>query len=142
MNDFSAMGSAIYGRLGTVVYTYQTNGTATTTGALGAYDTLAIQGTATPYVIFQLQASLDEYTFNGPSGESADYLVKVVSNRQYASQQAFAIYNTVHANLQDAPLAITGSYALRVRRRSRVEFRDSDGYWHVGGIYRIDRWNT
>lgn len=142
MNDFAAIGSAIYGRLGTVQYTYPTQGTTTTTGTVGVYNTLATQGSATPYIIFQLQASLDEYTFGTVSGESADYLVKVISNRQTPSQQAYAIYNTAHANLQDAPLTIVGSYPLRVRRRSRIEFRDIDGYWHVGGIYRIDRWNT
>lgn len=146
MNDFAAMGSAIYGRLGTVQYTYSTGGTATATGTLGLYDTLAPQvGGTPPYVIFQLQSSVDDYvmgTGSSIAGESADYLVKVVSNRQYASQQAFAIYNTVHANLQDAPLTIVGGYPLRVRRRRRVEYRDLDGYWHVGGIYRIDRWNT
>lgn len=135
------MGSALYGRLGTVQYTYPTHGTVTTTGTLGTYDTLSLQGTATPYVIFQLQASLDTYTFGTVSGESADYLVKVVSNRQTAGQ-AFAIYDKAHQVLQDAPLTIVGSYPLRVRRRSRVQYRDQDGFWHVGGIYRIDRWNS
>ncbi len=135
------MGSALYGRLGTVSYTYPTSGTATTSGTLALHDTLAVQGSAVPYVIFQLQASLDEYTFGTVSGESADYLVKSVSNRQTALQGQ-VIYNTTHANLQDATLTIVGSYPLRVRRRSRVQFRDGDGYWHVGGIYRIDRWNT
>lgn len=142
MNDFAAMGSAIYGRLGSVQYTYPTTGVAGTTGSLGVHDTMALQGSATPYVIYQLQDSLDTYTFGTVSGESADYMVKVVSQRQYPSQQAFAIYNTVHANLQDAPLTIAGSYPLRVRRMSRFQYRDTDSFWHVGGIYRIDRWNT
>lgn len=143
MNDFAAMGSAIYGRLGTVVYSYPISGTALVTGTLPLHDTLAVQGgTVPPYLIFQLQASLDEYTFGTVSGESADYLVKVVTDRRTPSYQAFAIYDKAHQALQDAPLTIVGSYPLRVRRRSRVQFRDSDGYWHVGGIYRIDRWNT
>lgn len=142
MNDFAAMGSALYGRLGTVTYTYQTHGTVTTTGTLPAYDTVALQGTAVPYVIYQLQDSLDMYTFGTVSGESADYLVKVVSNRQTPSAQAYAIYDAAHNALQDAPLTIAGGYPLRVRRISRVQYRDTDGYWHVGGVYRCDRWNS
>lgn len=137
MNDFLAMGSAIYARLGTVQYTYPTQGTVTATSTLGLHDTLSPQGSAVPYVIFQLQASVDDYIFGPESFESADYLVKAVSNRQTALQGQ-SIYNTAHVNLQDAPLTIAGGYALRVRRRSRVQFRDTDSYWHVGGIYRID----
>lgn len=143
MNDFAAMGSAIVGRLGTVQYSYPISGTALVTGTLPIHNTLAVQGgTVPPYIIFQLQSSLDEYVFGNTSGESADYLVKVVSNRLTPSYQAYPIYNTAHANLQDAPLTIVGSYPLRVRRISRVEYRDGDGYWHVGGIYRLERWNT
>jgi hypothetical protein len=138
------MGSAIYGRLGTVVFTYPTNGTVTRTGTLPVHDTLAVQGgTVPPYIIYQLQAPIDLYTFGTVSGESADYLIKVVSDRQTPSYQAYPIYDQVHANFQDAPLTIVGSYPLRVRRRSRTPpYRDNDGFWHVGGIYRIDRWNT
>ncbi len=141
-NDYAAMGSAIYGRLGTVQYTYQTNGTATTTGTLPTRDTQVKQGTNPPYVIYQMQDSLDMYTFGTVSGESADYLVKVVSDREFPSMQAFAIADTIHANMQDAPLSITGGYTLRCRRISRVQYQDGDRYWHVGGIYRVDRWNT
>lgn len=141
MISFAAMGSAIMGRLGTVQYVYPTSGTVTTTGALGTYDTLSWQGTATPYLIFQLQDSLDLYTFGTVSGESADYLVKAVSNRQTAAQ-AQAIYDQAHAALQDAPLSIAGAYPLRVRRISRVQYQDTDKYWHIGGVYRIDAWNS
>lgn len=141
-NEFAALGSALYGCLGTVQYSYHAGGTATTSGTLGCYDTLAPQGVNAPYVIFQLQDSLDEYTFGTKSGESADYLVKAVSNRQYATMQAFAIYDQAHEVLQDAALSVNGHTTLRVRRTSRVQYRDADSYWHVGGIYRIDIWET
>lgn len=141
MISFASMGSALYGRLGTVAYTYPSSGTVTTTGTLGLYDTLSWQGTATPYLIFQLQDSLDLYTFGTVSGESADYLLKVVSNRQTAAQ-AQAIYDQAHAALQNAPLTIVGAYPLRVRRISRVQYQDTKEYWHIGGVYRIDAWNS
>lgn len=143
-NDSRVMGSAIWGRLGTVQYTYSTSGgTATTTGTLGTYDTLAPQGANPPYVTYQLQDSLDQYVFGSTSGESADYLVKVVSDRKDPTAQAYAIADQFHAALQDAPLTIAGGYALRVRRLSRVApYQDSDKFWHVGYLYRIDRWAT
>lgn len=142
MSSYAVMGSALYGRLGTVQYTYNTNGTVSTTGTLGTWDTQAPQRSSTPYIIYQLQDSLDQYTFSGPSGESADYLVKVVSNRVDPTVDAFAIYDHLHEVLQDAPLTIAGGRSLRVRRLSRVQYQDSDRYWHVGGIYRIDTWNS
>jgi Protein of unknown function (DUF3168) len=142
MNDYAAIGSALYGRLGTVQYSYSSNGAGTVTGSLGCYDTLAPQGGTPPYVIFQLQAGRDEYLFGTNSGRSVDYLVKAISDRHYASMQAQGIYATAHDNLQDAPLSISGGYPLRCRRMSDVYYRDTDGYWHVGGIYRIDFWHS
>ncbi len=142
MNSFAAVGSAIYGRLGTVVYTYNVGGTATVTGTLGTYDSLSAQGAATPYVIFQLQTSVDEYAFGAEHGESLDVVLKSVTNRQWASQQGFTIYDTAHHALQDAPLMVSGADLLRCRRQSRLQYRDRDGYWHVGGVYRLDFWET
>lgn len=141
-NEFQAMGSALYGRLGTVQYTYYGSGTVPTTGTLGCYDTVALQQSPLPYVVYQLQDSLALYTFGPKSGESADYAVKVVSNRQTPSAQAYAIYDQLHEELQDAVLVIAGSYPLRCRRTSRFAYPDSDQFWHVGGIYRIDKWEA
>lgn len=142
MTTFAAMGSALYGALGTVSYTYRTSGTAMTTGTIGTYDTLSPQGTITPYVIFQLQDSLDQYLFGNKAGESADYLVKVVGNKLAPTSQTAAIYDQAHAALQDKALTIAGAYPLRVRRISRVQYQDTDKFWHVGGIYRVDSWDT
>lgn len=142
MNHYAAMGSAIYGRMGTVAYTYLTNGTVPTTGTVGLYDTLAPQTNTPPYVIYQLQDSLDTYTFDANSGESADYLLKVVSDRLDPTMQAFAIYDQAHNHFQDAPLSIAGGYLLRCRRIGRVQYQDTSKYWHVGGIYRLDVWES
>lgn len=141
-NDFAAIGSALYGRLGTVQYSYHANGTALVTGTLGCYDTLAPQGGTPPYVVFQYQAGVNDYVFGGGSGKSLDFLVKVISDRYYASQQAFAIYAKVYDTLQDAPLSIAGSNLLRCREMRPVQLRDTDGFWHVGGIWRIDFWHS
>jgi hypothetical protein len=142
-NDFGVQGSAIYARLGTVQYTYRTSGTATTTGSVPVYDTLAPQGGSVPYpyIIYQFMASVDEYKFAGGHGESTDILVKVISNRQFPSMQAEPIYAQAHAALQHAALTLNGTNLLRFERGSRVKYQDSDHYWHVGAIYRVDSWD-
>lgn len=142
MIGFAAMGSALSGALGTIQYTYNTSGTAGTVSTLPTYNTQATQGTATPYIIYQLQDSLGQYVFGNKSGESADYVVKVVSNKLTPSAQAYAIYDHLHEVLQDASLTIVGAYPLRVRQISRIEYQDTQKFWHVGGIFRIDAWNT
>lgn len=142
IDTFNALGSAIYARMGTVVYTYNTNGTVTTSGTLGCYDGQAPQGTNPPYVIFQFGAGGDEYKFSGDHGESQDYILKVVSDRYYPSAQAQGIYAQAHNELQDAPLSVSGNTLLRCRRTTRLKYQDSDRYWHVGGFYRIDTWGT
>lgn len=123
MADFGAIGSAFYSLL--VAAT-----------ALPVHQQLAPQGTKPPYVIFQRQAAVDEYTFTDKA-VSADYLVRVVSNRTWPSEAQQA-YDTLHMGIQDGVLSATGYNVLRMRRRSTVEYRDADGYWHVGGLYRID----
>lgn len=136
-NEFAVMGSALYGRLGTAQYTYVTSGTATTTGSVGVYDSLAPQGTAVPYVIFQQQVGLDDYAFGDWRSRQMDYVIKAVSDRRYP-HQARQIYTTAHANVQDAPLSISGYALMRLRRLRTFEERDTDGYIHTGGIYRVD----
>lgn len=142
MSSYAAMGSAIWGALGTVQFTYRTNGTATTTGTLGVYDSLAPQRSAMPYLVYQLQSSLDEYVFGGQAGEAADYFVRVVSNDLDPTHQAFAIYDQMHEALQDKTLTVTGGYSLRCSRTNRQQYQDAGNFWHVGGVYRINTWDT
>lgn len=123
-NDFSAFASAVYSALG---------GTASTPPA---YYALAPQGAQPPYVIFQRMAASDVYTFTS-SEVGADYMVKVISNRQWLGE-AYAAYGSVHATLQAKHLNISGMTALRCERRTTIEYQDNDRYWHVGGIYRIE----
>jgi hypothetical protein len=127
-NDFTALGSALYSKLG---------GTA---ASPAVYYALAPQGSTPPYVIVQRLNAVDEYTFSG-EGVSADYVVKVISNRQWPVE-AWNAYGTVHSTLQGASLSITGFSALRCERRSTVEYIDPERFWHVGGVYRVEAWAT
>lgn len=142
MNNFSALGSAIYGRLGTVQYTYATNGTVIGTSTLGTYDSIAPQGSNPPYIIFQFMVSQDDYAMSSTPGETAEYMLKTISNRNDPTQQAYAIYAQAHDALQNAGLTVSGNTLLRLQRRSRFVYQDSKGFWHVGGNYRVDTWQT
>lgn len=142
-DSLPALGSAIYSRLGTVVYTYLAGaGTALVTGTLPTFNTMATQGLLPPYVTFQLQSSIDGYAWGNHEEESNDFVVKVVSLRSFLAQEAYPVYGTIHAALQDAPLSVTGFRVMKVRRTSRIQYRDNSSYWHVGGIYRLDLVDT
>lgn len=121
MGDFVAIGSALYKACGT---------------ATPVYYGIAPQGSACPYVVINRQAAIDEYTFNTAS-LSADYQVKVVSDRQWPTEAA-TLYDALHTVIQGKALTITGYSALRCERESTIEYRDGGGFWHVGGLYRID----
>lgn len=123
MSDFSALGSALYSKLG---------GTAGT-----VYYGLAPQQTAPPYLIMERSAASDEYWFAGGHHARAEYVVKAVSNRTWPSQ-AQDLYQAAHAKIQRQGLSVTGYNALRCERTATLEYRDPDGYWHVGGVYRIE----
>ena len=125
--DFQAIGSALYSALG---------GTAGT-----VFYGLAPQGYATPYLLVARQSATDEYTFTS-AGVSADYLVTAISDREWPGAEAYPRYATAHALLQGTQLTVTGFQALRCQRTNTVEYRDQQGYWHVGGVYRIDIWAT
>lgn len=127
MSDFAALGSAIRSQLGTAL-------------GVGVYYALKPQGTGTyPIVVFQRMDSVDGYTFGGTAGQevSTDYMVKIIG-QEMGPTELYALYGSVHSRLQGAALTVTGWSALRCERRTTVEYRDADGYWHVGGIYRID----
>ena len=127
-NDFTAFASAVYTALG---------GTAANPPA---YYAIAPQGSTPPYTVFQRMSASDEYTFDS-RGVGADYMVKVISNRQWPGE-AYNAYGSVHTAIQNAALSISGYTALRCERRTTIEYQDNDRFWHVGGIYRIEGWQT
>jgi len=106
-------------------------------GTVSVYDTLAVQGGTPPYAIFQAQNPGEmEYTFSS-SGLRADYVLKVISNRTWPGE-AQQVYNHIHNLMQNAALSVSGYRVLRCRVSSGIKYRDEDGFWHVGGVYRID----
>ena len=127
MSDFAALGSAIYSRLGTAL------------GGSVYYGLGPQNATSYPCIIFQRQAAIDGYTFGtANNGDvSADYTVKAVGQSLWPTS-LYALYGSAHARLNNALGTVTGWSTLRCERRSTLEYRDQDGYWHVGGVYRID----
>lgn len=126
-NDFTALSSALYSVL---------NGGAT----VSVYYALAPQNTAAPYCIFQRQSAVDDYYLAGTAGNrtvTADYQVKVVDDGLWPGA-ASNIYGHVHALMDDAALSVSGFTTLRSRRNQSLEYRDDEGFWHVGGIYTVE----
>lgn len=123
MGDFVAVGSALYAACDNA-------------STVPVYYGLVPQGSALPAIVLNRQSGVDERSWPGHI-LSTDYQVKVISNRNYPSEAA-AAYDALHTALDGTALTVTGFTALRCERVSTVEFRDPDGYWHVGGIYRID----
>lgn len=125
-NDSLLIGSAIYSKL--------------SAGTLNVYHWLGPQGGTPPYCVYNRMAAVDEYTFGTGHGVNADYLIKVVSNRDWPGE-AQSAYTAIHNLIQDAALSISGMTSIRCRRKSTIEYRDPDGYWHVGGVYRVEAWS-
>lgn len=129
MSDQYNIGSAIYARLDG-----QLSGS--------VYHVLAPQSSTPPYVIYQLQSGLDEYAFGTSSGVSFDYVIKAVSDRLWP-RQALDLYGSAHTAINQYALTVTGYTGLRCERRSVIApYQDPDGYWHAGGVYRVDVWKT
>lgn len=126
MSDFSAIASALYSKLG---------GTAGT--VYYALAPVQAGSASVPYVIFERSSGSDEYWFAGAHHVRTEYVVKAVSNRQWPSE-AQDMYEDAHAKIQQQGLSVTGYNALRCERTATLEYRDPDGYWHVGGVYRIE----
>lgn len=127
MGDFVAIGSALYTACDNA-------------STVPVYYGLVPQGSALPAIVINRQAGVDEYTWGG-TAISTDYQVQVVSNRNY-QYEAANHYDALHAALNGTALSIAGYTALRCERTSTIEYRDSGGYWHVGGLYRIDAQDT
>jgi len=127
MGDFVALGSALYKACDNA-------------STVPVYYGLAPQAGTPPYIIINRQAAIDEYDFTG-SSLSTDYQVKVVSDRQWP-EQAATLYDALHAGIQGTVLTITGYNSMRCEREATIEYRDTAGFWHVGGLYRIDIYKT
>ena len=131
MAIFTAMGSALYTKLAA--------GTALTAklGGTAIYDTLAPQGTATPFVIFFQSAGGDDNT-SPRRARSLVYTVKAVSS---AGQLAAGeIDDLVDDLLHEQCRTVTGWGNYWRARVSDVAYAEESGgvlFWHRGGQYRI-----
>lgn len=95
-----------------------------------------VQNATPPYCLVTLVSGNDDYTFDS-EGFSADYIIKIVSNRQFPLE-AIELYGDIHELVQDANLGLPG--IIKIRRESIINFEDDNNYQHVGGLYRLETW--
>ena len=119
------------------LYSHLNVATVTALATGGVHNTLARQGAACPYVVFQ-KAS-EEFRYLGPGTVATFlYLVKGISD-QLGPAQAGSVDSRVRDRLQCGTLSVTGWTLADCRRETGVFYRegDSPGYWHAGAYYRI-----
>ena len=100
------------------------------------YNTQAPQEATEPYIIFNKQSDISDYTFGAPKFRSFGYLVKGVCHSRYP-KAAGAIDDAIEAALHDAALSVSGWTLLYCRRESGVHYAEGE-YTHRGGVYRIE----
>ena len=131
---------ALYGRLA---------GDTTLTGLLGVpapsyaqaiYHEQAPPGAVHPFVIFNKQSGIPTDTFGLPTALQDDtWLVKVI-DRSNSADNAEAASARITELLNDAPLSISATELLYLRRTSDLEYSETaDGvlYRHAGALYRV-----
>jgi hypothetical protein len=123
MGDLASLGSAFYNLVNTA------------SGTVPAYYALAPQGSTRPYVIVQRQSAVDKYTFDS-RGIEAIYQVRAVSDKQWPAQ-AQTVFDATHSGVQGGTMTVAGFTAILCRRESTFEYRETDGFWNVGGLYRV-----
>lgn len=109
-------------------------------GITGVYRMYAPQTATLPYVVFNEQAGVNDWTFNALGWRSCVYQVKAVGQGHSGSVIATAS-DRLDTILNDVTLSLTGWTCKRLRRESDIEYaEESEGvlYHHVGGLYRID----
>ena len=130
--------SALTADLGTAMGTV--TGSLRNLGASVAYNAIAPQGAALPYVVFSQQSGIGEWTFEDRAWKSTLYLVKAVG-QGHSKAAPSAMSDRFDTLLNDKPLTLTGWDCKRIRREQDVEYVEvSEGviYHHIGGLYRID----
>lgn len=121
-----------YGPLGSAIY-------AQLAAPLGSvlYYATAPERTVPPYTVYQFVAPMDDYTFNTAHIE-VTVQIESISNQPWPNDARLIYAGTVHPNLQDAPLSVTGFRVLKVRRQKPFQFPDPDRFWHVGADYIVE----
>tara|TARA_Y100000310_G_scaffold126272_3_gene125052 strand:+ start:9152 stop:9562 length:411 start_codon:yes stop_codon:yes gene_type:complete len=104
----------------------------------GVFNTIAPQGTALPFVVYQFISKVDTHSFDGRYADSM-YLVKAIADSPWP-KPAEDIDTQIDTLMEDAALSITGFNLLYCRRESDFWFpedRSGKTLTHVGGTYRI-----
>jgi len=105
----------------------------------GVFHRLAPAGSATPYVVFQLQSGEATYTQGRLATRDMSYLVKAI-DEGLSSKVAGQIDELIDALLTDESLTLAGWENIYLRRTSDVQYvevADGVAYQHVGALYDI-----
>lgn len=108
--------------------------------AKSIYHQQAPEGAQFPFVVFNKQSGIPSETMGVPSALETDvWLVKCV-DRNTTADTAESVADRLKGLLNDAPLSISGSSLLYLRRQSDVEYPEVDegvSYQHCGALYRL-----
>ena len=106
-------------------------------GATGAYNRIAPQGSALPYIIFQWQGGGDENS----SPRRARNTLYAVQALAVTLDDADAIDAAVDALLHHQPLTVPGWSAFWLAREGDIAYQEVDPtgrpIFHAGGLYRV-----
>lgn len=137
-------GSAIWAQLkgGTALTALLAGGTATGTASI--YEHHAATAGSMPYVVYNEQSAVWDYTMDAKRFVTATYLVKAVSGSAW-QKEADLIDAQIDARLHNASLTVTGYGVLRCVREEDVRYSELEGdqtIHHVGALYRVDLYNS
>lgn len=103
------------------------------------YRSMAPEGVAFPFAIFNLQSASDRYVFTGRKWVDFVYLAKGI-DQSPDGVNALAIAARIDVLLTDQTLTVAGTAAMYVRRESLVSYEEQAMdlvYQHAGGLFRI-----
>ena len=124
--------------LDTAVYNVLNVEAVTNEATGGVFNSLAPQGIAPPFIVFQAMSKVDDYFAYTGRGGQAIYMVKVISRSPWPKEGG-DIDTQIDSVMQDASLSITGHTLLSCRRESDIYFTEDQAgvtIQHVGGTYR------
>jgi hypothetical protein len=127
--------------LSTTIYETLTQGTALRAllaGTTSVYNTIAPQGAAFPFVVFNQQAATSEMDDANDRGR---FFYQVQAIGTIGLKASGAIMTQVDVLLHDTGLAVAGYATLTQRRTGWLEYVETDGaglrYYHAGAIYQF-----
>jgi len=107
-----------------------------TNGTVSVYQAVIPDDASLPCIVWDRGADEDRYGFSHDEN-AAEYQIKVVDDAEWPGRAQQIYGNHLHGIVQGASLSVSGFTTVEVRRSSTLDYRDPDGFWHVGGLYRI-----